>query len=92
MFAIWLESPQKTFLRFNARKPHPPITLHVKYRCVGVYPNFDYLVNCSAFVNANFASHVNTYYCNRYSEHTVMLSTCVSSTNDCKQVEMYSIH
>ena len=24
--------------RFNARKPHPPIALHVKYLRVGVYP------------------------------------------------------
>ncbi len=24
-------------LCFNARKPHPPIALYVKYRCVGVY-------------------------------------------------------
>ena len=29
-----------SILRFNARKPHPPIALHVKYRCVGVYPIF----------------------------------------------------
>ena len=26
------------YSRFNARKPHPPIALHVKYRCVDVYP------------------------------------------------------
>ncbi len=31
-------------LRFNVRKPHPPIALHVKYRCVGVYSSFNFRV------------------------------------------------
>ncbi len=41
IFAIWLQSPQQKCLwvLFNARKPHPPIALHVKYRYVGVYPS-----------------------------------------------------
>ncbi len=53
-FAEWFESPQKKFrgcnnnyLRFNAKKPHPPQALHVKYWCVKI-PTFNFRVDCSA--------------------------------------------
>ncbi len=32
---------------FNARKPHPPLALHVKYQCMGV-SHFNFPVSCSA--------------------------------------------
>ncbi len=32
----------------NAKKPHPPKALHVKYRCVGVSPSFNFRVDRSA--------------------------------------------
>ena len=31
---------------------HLPIALHVKYQCVGVYPSFNFRVNCPALENA----------------------------------------
>ena len=39
---------------FNARKPHPPLALHVKYQCMGVYPILIFPLaalpsNCSRF-------------------------------------------
>ena len=48
------------YSRFKARKPHPPITLHAKYWCVGVYPSTNYY----ASKNANFAPKISRRYAN----------------------------
>ena len=42
--------------RFNARKPHSPIPLYVKYRCVGVYPGFNVHVTALPSKNAKFCT------------------------------------
>ena len=58
-------SLQKKFSRFNAKKPHPPQALHVKYRCVGVSPSFNFRVDCSALKKReNFPLYVwsNVYF------------------------------
>ena len=35
-------------MSIDARKPHPPLALHVKCQCVGVYHSFNIHINCSA--------------------------------------------
>ena len=54
-FRYLITEPYKKFWRLNARKQHPPRALHVKYRCVGVYPSFNFRVRCSTLEKRGFA-------------------------------------
>ena len=46
-------------IRFNAKKPHPPQSLHVKYRRMGVSPSFNFALTALPSKNAKFAPREN---------------------------------
>ncbi len=54
------------------RKPHPPLALHVKCQCVGVYHSFNICINCFAlekrkiFAHKNFPLYGINYYITLY--------------------------